>query len=197
MTSLACIEKRPLQGKRGFTIVELVVVLALLFAVAAIMAPSLRVSATRRVEGMADQIVSHLELARSHALGNRQITRVVFDESAETYAAYVDDDRDGSISETAAEALALQGFGVRDIEDFVEFGRGNASSVPGDPSLQPVTLTDNELNLSVQGVPEPWGTMGTVYLVHRDDVNAVAAISIGSSGSFKAWRWWPGEGEWR
>lgn len=169
-------------------------VLALLFAVAAIMAPSLRVSATRRVEGMADQIVSHLELARSHALGNRQITRVVFDESAETYAAYVDDDRDGSISETAAEALALQGFGVRDIEDFVEFGRGNASSVPGDPSLQPVTLTDNELNLSVQGVPEPWGTMGTVYLVHRDDVNAVAAISIGSSGSFKAWRWWPGEG---
>ena len=60
-----------------------------------------------------------------------------------------------------------------------------------------MTLTDNELNLTVQGVPEPWGTMGTVYLVHRDDKDAVAAISIASSGSFKAWRWWPHEVEWR
>ncbi len=88
-------------------------------------------------------------------------------------------------------------FGARELEMFVDFGRGNASPIPCDPSLLAVTLTSNILNLSVQGVPEPWGSTGTIYLVHRDDGNAVAAISIASSGSFKAWRWSPEEGEWR
>ena len=146
---------------------------------------------------MARQIVSHLELARSNALGSRQITKIVFDETAGTYTAYVDHDRDSNITQTFDEVTAFAEFGERDLEGFIEFGRGNASTIPGDPSLLPVTLTDNVLDLTIQGVPEPWGTMGTVYLVHERDADAVAAISIASSGSFKSWRWSPGAGEWR
>ena len=109
----------------------------------------------------------------------------------------MDHDRDGTIGKTPAEVLAFPEFGERELEMFVDFGRGNASTVPGDPSLDAVTLTSATLDLSIQGVPEPWGTMGTVYLVHRDDSDAVMAISIASSGSFKAWRWSPGGNEWR
>ena len=191
--------KRLPRGAHGFTIVELVMVMAITVIMVGIVAPNLRVSPSRRVEGMAHQIAAHLELARTNALGKRLMTQVVFDETARTYTAYVDHDRDGNITQhpSNVEVLAFPEFGERELERFVDFGRGNASTIPGDPSLDAVTLTSATLDLSVQGVPEPWGTMGTVYLVHRDDKDAVMAISIASSGSFKAWRWSPGGGEWR
>ncbi len=146
---------------------------------------------------MAHQIVAHLEMARSNALGKRVMTQIVFDEDARTYTAYVDDDRDGTLAQDTDEILAFPEFGARELEMFVNFGQGNASPVAGDPSLDAVTLTNTTLDMSVQGVPEPWGTMGTVYLVHRDDADAVMAISIASSGSFKAWRWIPGAEGWQ
>ena len=191
--------KRSPRGASGFTVIELVIVMSMMVILVGIVAPRLQVSPSRRVEGMARQMVGHLDLARSNALGKRFMTQVVFDESARTYTAYVDHDRDGNITQhpSNVEVSAFAEFGERELEMFVDFGRGNASPVPGDPSLLAVTLTSNTLDLTVQGVPEPWGTMGTVYLVHRDDGNAVAAISIASSGSFKAWRWSPEDGEWR
>ncbi len=191
-------ERSP-RGAHGFTIVELVMVMAITIIMVGIVAPLLTVSPSRRVEGMAYQMAAHLELARTNALGKRLMTQVFFDETARTYTAYVDHDRDGNITQhpSTVEVLAFPEFGARELERFVDFGRGNASTVPGDPSLDAVTLTSATLDLSVQGVPEPWGTMGTVYLVHRDDKDAVMAISIASSGSFKAWRWSPGGGEWR
>ena len=189
-------ERSPL-GALGFTVVELVIVMSILVIMVGVVAPRLQVSASRRVEGMAHQMAAHLEMARSNALGKRLKTEIVFDESARTYTAYVDHNRDGNITQIAVEAEAFPEFAVRELERFVDYGRGNASTIPGDPSLDAVTLTSAQLDLSVQGVPEPWGTMGTVYLVHRDDADAVMAISIASSGSFKAWRWSPGGQEWR
>ena len=190
--------KRTRRGASGFTVVELVIVMSMMVILVGIVAPRLQVSPSRRVEGMARQMVAHLELARSRALGQRQMTMVVFDEGDRTYTAYVDHNRDGNIDENADEMSAFFEFGERELEMFVDFGRGNASTIPGDPGIRPVTLIENasghsHLDLSVQGVPEPWGTMGTVYLVHRDDQDVVAAISIASSGSFKAWRWVGGE----
>ena len=190
-------EKRSPRGVQGFTIIELVVVVAIIAVVVSIVSPRMQVSTARRVEGMANQMVAHLEMARSNALGKRLVTKIVFDVTGGTYTAYVDHDRDASVTQIAAEVAAFPEFGDRDLEDFIEFGRGNASTVPGDGSMLAVTLTDAELDLSVQGVPEPWGTMGTVYLVHQEDDNAVAAISVASSGSFKAWRWSSAEQEWQ
>ena len=185
------------RGTDGFTVIELVIVMAILVIMVGIVAPRMQITASRRVEGMAHQMAAHLELARSNALGKRLLTQVVFDEVARTYTAYVDHDRDGNITLDEAEVMAFPEFGERELEMFVDFGQGNASPVPGDPSLDAVTLLDATLDLSVQGVPDPWGTTGTVYLVHNDDKDAVMAISIASSGSFKAWRWSPGGQEWR
>ena len=181
------------RGVRGFTVIELVIVMSMMVILVGIVAPRIRVSPTRRVQGVAYQMVGHLELARSRALGQRQLTRVVFDETDRTYTAYVDHDRNDNLTEIAVEVEAFFEFGERELDMFVEFGRGNASTIPGDPSLDAITLASNELDFSVRGVPEPWGTTGTVYLVHQDDPDAVFAISIASSGSFKAWRWFQGE----
>ena len=191
--------KRSLRGASGFTVVELVIVMSMMVIVVGIVAPRLRVSPTRRVQGMAHQMAGHLELARSRALGQRQLTRIVFDSTAQpqTYTAYVDHDRDTLVEEKPEEVDAFGEFGARELEMFVEFGRGGASTFPGDTSLYAVTLASTStglhaLNLSVQGVPEPWGTTGTIYLVHEDDPSAVSAISVAASGSFKVWRWFQG-----
>ncbi len=186
--------KRSPRGVSGFTVIELVIVMSMMVILVGIVAPRMRVSPTRRVQGMAHQIAGHLELARTRALGQRQLVRVNFDETGvQNYTAYVDHDRNGNITEIAAEVEAFFEFGERELEMFVVFGRGNASTIPGDPSLDAITLASNDLDLSVQGVPDPWGTTGTIYLVHEDDPDAVAAISIASSGSFRAWRWFQGE----
>ena len=186
--------KRSPRGASGFTVIELVIVMSMMVILVGIVAPRIRVSPTRRVQGMAHQIAGHLELARTRALGQRQLVRVNFDETGvQNYTAYVDHDRNGNITEIDAEVEAFFEFGERELEMFVVFGRGNASTIPGDPSLDAITLSSNDLDLSVQGVPDPWGTTGTIYLVHEDDPDAVAAISIASSGSFRAWRWFQGE----
>ena len=190
--------RRSPAGASGFTVVELVIVMSLMVILVGIVAPRIRVSPARRVQGMARQMAGHLELARTRALGQRQLTSVFFNEGDRTYTAYVDHDRDGNITEVADEIGAFAEFGARELEMFVDFGRGDASTIPGDPGTTPVTLINNmsgrsHLDLSVQGVPEPWGTTGTIYLVHQDDPSAVAAISIGSAGFFKAWRWFQGE----
>ncbi len=181
----------------GFTLIEMVVVVTIMLVMTAIIGPTFMMSPTRRVENMAHLIVAHLELARTEALGSRRLVRVDFDVSGGTYTAYADHDDDDAVTAIAAEVLAFQEFGTRTLDDLVIFGRGSASAVPGDSGSGEVTMANDRVSLDNQGVPTPWGTMGTIYLTHSRDNSAVAAISVASSGSFKAWRWWPDDGEWR
>ena len=181
----------------GFTIIELLVVVTLLLALTAIVAPTFRISPSRRVENTAYLMVAHLELARTRAMGNRQMVRIDFDVSGGTYTAYADHDSNGAITAIAAEIQAFPEFGVRELDDLVIFGRGAASALPGDSGSGAVTLSNDRVSLDNQGIPVPWGTMGTIYLTHSRDNSAVSAISVSSSGSFKAWRWSPDAGAWQ
>jgi len=185
------------RSDRGFTIIEMLVVVTLILAVTAVVAPTFRVTPTREVENMAYLVAAHLELARDGALGRRRMIRVDFNEANSTYTAYIDHDGDGSIGAVPAEVQAFAEFGVRELEGLVEFGRGSADPLPGDAGSGAITLTDDRLFLDNQGVPTPWGTMGTIYLTHAQEPSAVSAVSIASSGSFKTWRWWPELNEWR
>jgi type II secretory pathway pseudopilin PulG len=177
--------------------IELVVVIMIIGVMTAIIAPTFRVSEERRVENMAHLVVAHLELARTQALGNRQVVRVDFDEGAGTYVAYADHDEDDAVTGVAAEIAAFPEFGNRELDDLLVFGRGSAPMLPGDVIDEPVTLPSDRITLDNQAIPIPWGTMGTIYITHERDNTAVAAISIASSGSFKAWRWLPATSEWR
>jgi type II secretory pathway pseudopilin PulG len=188
---------RHLAGRTGFSLLELVLVVSMIMIMTAIIGPTFRITPTRQVENMAHLIATELEMARAEALGNRETIRVDFDVAGRTYTAYVDHDDDGTISGVAAEALAFPEFGTRELDDRVIFGRGAALALPGDAGSGEVTFASDRFTLDNQGIPTPWGTMGTIYLTHTQSSSAVAAISVASSGSFKAWRWWPSPGEWR
>jgi len=181
----------------GFSIIELVMVMTLILVLTSIVAPSFRVSPTRRVQNVAHQMVAHLELARTEALGRRLAIQVQFDTINSQYRAYIDHDDNDVIGAVAAELAAFPDFGSRDLGDLVVFGRGSATVMPGDAGTDGVTLPGAQLDLDTEGIPAPWGTMGTIYLVHARDNTAVSAISVASSGAFRAWRWMPASGTWQ
>ena len=181
----------------GFTLVELVLVLTLISIMASIIAPAFSIPPSRQVENDATMIATQLEMARTESLSNRRLVRIAFNVGGATYTGYVDHNEDDSIGAIAAEAAAFPEFGERSLSDLVIFGRGSASAVPGDATSGAVTLPGNALTMSDQGIPDPWGTMGTIYVAHSREPTAVAAISISSAGSFKVWRWDDDASSWR
>jgi prepilin-type N-terminal cleavage/methylation domain-containing protein len=182
----------------GFTLIEILMVVTILLVLTSIIAPTFRMSESRQVENMAHLVVAHLELARTEALGSRRLVRVDFDVAARTYTAYADHDDDGTIGAVAAEIGAFPDFGTRTLEDLLVFGRGSSTTdAPGAAGSGEVSFASDRFSLDNQGIPTPWGTMGAIYITHQRDANAVAAVTVASSGSFKAWRWWPVPGEWR
>ncbi len=183
--------------RNGFTLVELILVLTLISVMTSIIMPTLRIPPSREVHNAAHMLATQLELARADAMGERRLVRVQFDVAGGTYTAYADHDGDDSISVATAEISAIAEFGARSLPDLVRFNRGSASAVPGDPGPGAVTLPSNQLELNDQGIPDPWGTMGTIYISHARDSDAVSAVSVSSAGSFKAWRWRAEESAWR
>lgn len=184
-------------GALGFTIVELVLVLTLISIMASIIAPAFSIPPSRQVENDATMIATQLEMARTRSLSNRQLVRIVFSPGGDSYRGFVDQDGDDAIAGVQAEADAFPEFGSRTLSDLVTFGRGSASAVPGDPGSGAVTLPGNALTLNDQGIPDPWGTMGTIYVAHEREASAAAAVSVSSAGSFKVWRWNPETSSWR
>ena len=114
---------------------------------------------------------------------------MVFDPAAQRYIGYLDHDRDSVIDQTTVESKALQGMGMRDLPRGVRFGVGSGGTVPGELGSPPITFTGNKLEFGPNGITDPFGTRGTLYLVHRDDPSAAAAVTITGSGSFKAWQY--------
>ena len=175
--------------ERGFTLVELLMVVVIMAAMFAFTAPILRVSPQRRVQTAARQLAADLDLARTRAMATKAIARLAFDSAAGTYIGYLDHDADGLITQIGAETQELGGFGERELGRDVVFGRGNATAAPGDTMSGAITFANSRIEFDGRGVTRPFGTRGTIYLTHSNDADAVTAVSISGSASFKVWIW--------
>jgi type II secretory pathway pseudopilin PulG len=172
---------------------ELVIVIAIVGIMAAVALPRMRVSPGRRVATGATQLLRDLELARTRSLSTKATARVAFDVAGGAYQGFLDEDRNGVIDESAAEQAALRGFGRRELPPGVRFGRGTAGSVPGDTAPGVVTFAGDRVEFDARGITVPFGQRGTIYLVHRDHPDAVAAVTVSGSASFKVWVYRGGE----
>lgn len=191
-----------LARERGFTIIELVVVILMLGVVAAIVLPrSLRSTPTQQVDRTARQVTQDLELIRMRAIAAKRVARLEFDQASDFYTAFMDttETREGTIDGTVAE-FRLSGLVARGSEGGipgvelprnVKFGCGNAT--PGPLSFEcagnPIQLdVDDGASFDTRGMLTPLGTTGVVYLVHEEDDNAVAAVTLTGGGAFSYWR---------
>jgi prepilin-type N-terminal cleavage/methylation domain-containing protein len=173
--------------KKGFTLIEMITAITILGIMLSIAIPRLRVSPSRRVESEAYRLLQNLELSRTRAMAARSLVRVSFDVGAGSYTGYLDEDRNGQIDETLAERQALRAGGLVELGPDVNFGRGGAPSVPGDTASGQVTFSNNRVVFDGKGITVPFGARGTIYFVHRDHPDAVAAVAVTSSASFRLW----------
>jgi len=174
--------------RKGFTLVEMLIVISVMSILMAIAIPFMRVSPTRQVRLAATQLSRDLEMVRTRSLSTRRVSRVSFDAGTPAYTGYADVDEDGLIKETTAEMQALRAFGRREFDPRITYGRGSAGAVPGDTAGGgAISFPMDYVEFSARGVTLPFGTRGAVYLVHNDDPEAVAAVSVTGSGSVKLW----------
>ena len=174
-------------GRRGFSLIEMLVVITLIGALLSIMVPHFRMSTTQRVIAAADQMVNDLELVRTRAITARAGTRMVITVATNRYTAFLDDNNDGTIAETAAETAALRSLQTRILTDNVVFGRGTAPQLPNYLGAGATTFATGRVNFESRGMTTPFGTKGVIYLTNATNTNAVAAVTVTAGAGIRRW----------
>jgi type II secretion system protein H len=182
----------PAIGRRapsgGFSLIEMVVVLALLGLFLTIAIPRMATSAKTRVRQSAQQLAQDLELSRTRALTTRSAVRVVFDPAGRSYRPYLDFNRDSVFGQSQAENDSLRAFSSRTLQAGVQFARpSGVPDLPILPGAGSITLASNRVDFDSRGLTTPFGSKGVLYLSDPTDAAAVGAVSITAASGIRAW----------
>jgi len=177
-----------LRDKKGFTMIELLIVVAIIAVTAAVAIPNI-ISwiPTMRVNSAARDIVSEMQLARMKAVSERNNYVITFDTSTNQYSIYDDNDSNFSTSNVLVKTVNLPSgiqFGYiagknpsnDDITGSVQFG---ATSSP----IRETFIPNGTANL-----------MGSVYLIPTEDIagsrrDRQRAITVILTGRIKLWKY--------
>lgn len=181
--------------RRGVTLLELLVTIAIIGIGAAIIVPRLRPSRRRATEGAARALQGQIELTRTRAMAFGALARVCLTSGPNAIFGYLDDDRNVALNESQVEKDAFGNSNTFRLPDGVVFGRGGATALPGYPAGDQVTFPDMHLDFDSRGLPTPLGTRGVIYLQSATDSTAVAALGVTPAGTVQLWVW--RNGTWR
>ena len=180
-----------LRDKKGFTMIELLIVVAIIAVTAAIAIPNI-ISwiPTMRVNSAARDIVSEMQLARMKAVSERNNYVITFDTSTNQYSIYDDGDNDG------AEASEL----VKTVDVDTDYSGIQFGYVAGkNPSNDDITgsVQFGATSSPIRETFIPNGTanlMGSVYLIPTEDIagsrrDRQRAITVILTGRIKLWKY--------
>ena len=166
--------------RRGFTLVEMVIVIAILAILAAVATPRLTLSAGMRAGARPARWCSTSGFARTKALASKRITRLVFDTAGGTYT-WVSRHR-------RRHGVRLQYRGVRRARrrqaakpsrcGCVLMGR-RAHLLFGDTLEAPVTLPNSRIDFDPAGPTRPLNSLGTTMCATRThSACEIAAVTM-------------------
>ena len=180
-----------LRDKKGFTMIELLIVVAIIAVTAAIAIPNI-ISwiPTMRVNSAARDIVSEMQLARMKAVSERNNYVITFDTTTNQYSIYDDGDNDG------AEASEL----VKTVDVDTDYSGIQFGYVAGkNPSNDDITgsVQFGATSSPIRETFIPNGTanlMGSVYLIPTEDIagsrrDRQRAITVILTGRIKLWKY--------
>ncbi|MFA4910265.1 MAG: GspH/FimT family pseudopilin [Desulfobacteria bacterium] len=177
-----------LRDKKGFTMIELLIVVAIIGITAAVASPYIiDWIPTMRVNSAARDLVSEMQLARMKAVSERNDYVITFDTTTNQYSIYDDNDSNFSTSNVLVKTVNLPSgiqFGYiagkdpsnEDITGSVQFG---ATSSP----IRETFIPNGTANL-----------MGSVYLIPTEDIagsrrDRQRAITVIQTGRVKLWKY--------
>jgi prepilin-type N-terminal cleavage/methylation domain-containing protein len=140
---------RQADGNKGFTLLELILVMVILSTVLAMAAPSLRgFFASRKTDDTAAQILALTQFARSQAISEGIVYRLNFDTRERTYW------------------LTAQQAGMFE-ELKTEFGQ--IFTLPKDIVMELEDLEQDDMEVFLKFTPQGTVTAGTIRLIDRAD----------------------------
>jgi prepilin-type N-terminal cleavage/methylation domain-containing protein len=177
-----------MRTRRGFTVLELVVVLGIMAALSAIAIPRMRPTPSRQADQWARVLAQDLDLARSTALNSRARTRVTITDS--TVALYLDADGDGVFTESLAERQSFGGVSARKFEDGMRLGRSGALPLLTDPApASPSSGVVKRIEFGAAGHTEPFGAAFVIYVNNRNEPTVVRAVEVNPAANVQVWTW--------
>jgi prepilin-type N-terminal cleavage/methylation domain-containing protein len=171
-------------ARRGFTMVEMVIVIVILGILTAVGVTRLRETPRQAADGAARRVVQDIELARTRAYASRTAVRLVVDDTS--YRFFLDADRDSAFTESAAERDAYGSGAERLLDPRLRFGRGTLPAVPGDTTTF-VPGTPLRFRFDRRGIPEPFGATFTLYVGHTADARSASALTVTAAGNVRLW----------
>lgn len=179
------------QGKDGFTMIEMMVVIAIIAITASLAVPSLVVWVSNlSIKSAARDLYSAMQEVRMIAVKQNASAAIVFDTVNSRY--YICSDPGADNDWDSAADMTGTGDNVieRTVSLFyrgkVEFGNGNATTPVGSTFGDFITYTspDNVLVVNSRGI----GSAGYVYFTNPDNGTAYA-VGTRSSGLVKLLKW--------
>lgn len=172
---------------KGFSVIEILVVLGIIFILAALTIPNFRsTSAFNRLRNSAYNLANQIEQARFRSVSELNPHRVVIDPANNRWSLERRIDRTNPASGYTTVSIGA-------LENGVRYGFGSISNTPspmeqcGTTSCAPVLSTFIAFNsrgfpIDATGVPRP---RNTVYLMNGQDT---FAITVSLAGSVELWR---------
>ncbi|WP_347273076.1 GspH/FimT family pseudopilin [Candidatus Kuenenia sp.] len=205
VTNLNPLEVIIMQNQKGFSLIELIVVMAIMGIAAGIAVPVYNnMKPQIRLNGAARQVMGDLMWARMRAISENNNYVIAFGEAGPTLTNdtyYIYDDNDNDFSSVGIEADEL----VKEVvipDKYKDMGYGYASGIKKTDNTN--TLTGDAVTFNSGGASKPiWfnfkpngspNITGTIYLIPDEDEasgrkDRSRALSVNQTGRIKSWRY--------
>jgi prepilin-type N-terminal cleavage/methylation domain-containing protein len=179
-----------MRNKNGFTLIEVIIVVAMIGIMAAISIPSMHSwMSNYRLKAAARDAYSVLQKARALAVKTNTDTAVIFDTANSTYD--LCDEWDSSSTSCAGSS---QSFDFSSLPNGIGYGHGSATAqVPGGAFPGDDVSYASPVNVATFN-SRGLGNSGYIYLDHDKNTTTYAVGSL-SSGSIRMFKWLGGAWE--